>query len=38
MFSNFSYPNYKDLRDRNDVFSDLIAYRITPLSLNVCHR
>lgn len=34
MFSNFSYPNYKDLRDRNDVFADLIAYRITPLSLS----
>lgn len=34
MFSNFSYPNYKDLRSRNDVFSDLIAYRIMPLSLS----
>ena len=32
MFSNFSYPNYKDLRDRNEAFSDLIAYRIMPLS------
>ena len=30
----FSYPNYKDMRDRNDVFSDLIAYQFTPLSLS----
>lgn len=35
MFSNFSYPNYRDLRDRNAVFSDLIGYRIAPL--NVSH-
>lgn len=34
MFSNFSYLNYQDLRARNDVFADLIAYRITPLSLS----
>jgi predicted permease len=34
MFSNFSYLNYKDLRDRNEVFSDLIAYRILPLNLS----
>jgi macrolide transport system ATP-binding/permease protein len=34
MFSNFSYLNYQDLRDRNEVFSDLIAYRILPLSLS----
>jgi predicted permease len=34
MFSNFSYLNYQDLRDRNEVFSDLIGYRITPLSLS----
>lgn len=33
-FPTFSYPNYKDLRDRNDVFSGLIAYRLTPLSLS----
>jgi len=33
-FPSFSYPNYKDLRDRNDAFSDLIAYRFTPLSLS----
>jgi predicted permease len=35
MFSNFSYLNYRDLRDRNAVFSDLIGYRIAPL--NVSH-
>jgi predicted permease len=30
--SNFSYPNYRDLRDRSDVFSGLIAYRLTVMS------
>ncbi|MEK7832765.1 MAG: ABC transporter permease, partial [Acidobacteriota bacterium] len=35
MFSNFSYLNFQDLRARNEVFSDLIGYRITPL--NVSH-
>ena len=34
LFPSFSYPNYKDFRDRNDVFSGLIAYRYTPLSLS----
>jgi predicted permease len=33
-FSSFSYPNYKDFRDRSEVFSDLIAYRFAPLSLS----
>jgi predicted permease len=33
-FPSFSYPNYRDLRDRNEVFSDLIAYRFAPLSLS----
>ncbi len=33
-FPNFSYPNYKDFRDRNDVFSGLIGYRFTPLSMS----
>lgn len=33
-FPAFSYPNYKDFRDRNDVFSGLIAYRFTPLSMS----
>ena len=34
LFPVFSYPNYKDIRDRNDVFNGLIAYRFAPLSLN----
>ncbi len=34
IFPSFSYPNYKDIRDRNDVFSSLIAYRFAPLSLS----
>jgi predicted permease len=29
-----SYPNYKDLRDRNDVLAGIIAYRPAPLSLS----
>ncbi len=29
-----SYPNYKDYRDRNQVFSGLIAYRIAVASLS----
>jgi predicted permease len=33
-FPAFSYPNYKDFRDRNDVFTGLIGYRFTPLSLS----
>ncbi|HTG16922.1 MAG TPA: ABC transporter permease, partial [Blastocatellia bacterium] len=33
-FPTFSYPNYKDFRDRNAVFSDLIGYRFTPISLS----
>src|SRR5215510_13499356 len=34
MFANFSYPNYRDLRDRNDVFTGLVAYRFAPLSIS----
>ncbi len=34
MFPAFSYPNYKDFRDRNDVFSGLIGYRFAQLSLS----
>jgi predicted permease len=34
MFPTFSYPNYKDFRDRNEVFAGLIAYRFAPLSLS----
>ncbi|HEY8224360.1 MAG TPA: ABC transporter permease, partial [Pyrinomonadaceae bacterium] len=33
-FSAFSYPNYKDFRDRNDVLSGLVAYRFVPVSLS----
>jgi len=33
-FSAFSYPNYKDFRDRNEVLSGLLVYRFVPLSLS----
>jgi macrolide transport system ATP-binding/permease protein len=29
-----SFPNYRDLRDRNTAFSGLIAYRTTPMGLD----
>ena len=29
-FSAFSYPNYTDFRDRNEVLSGLLAYRFVP--------
>src|ERR1044071_1676658 len=32
--SAFSYPNYKDFRDRNDTLSGLLVYRFVPLSLS----
>jgi hypothetical protein len=32
--SAFSYPNYKDVRDRNEVLSGLLLYRFAPLSLS----
>jgi hypothetical protein len=32
--SAFSYPNYKDFRDHNDVLSSLLVYRFVPLSLS----
>src|SRR5256714_13090864 len=32
--SAFSYPNYKDFRDRNDVLSGLLVYRFVPLNLS----
>src|SRR6185503_12220938 len=32
--SAFSYPNYKDFRDRNEVLSGLLIYRFAPLSLS----
>jgi putative ABC transport system permease protein len=34
MFPAFSYPNYKDFRDRNGVFSGLLGYRFAQLSLS----
>src|SRR5438552_11802400 len=30
----FSYPNYKEFRDRSQVFSGLVAYRFVPMSLS----
>lgn len=30
----FSYPNYKDFRDRDQAFDGLLAYRFAPLSLS----
>ena len=33
-FSIQSYPNYKEYRDRNDVFSGVIAYRFVVISLS----
>lgn len=33
MLAALSYPNYRDLRDRNQVFSDLIAYRFAPIAM-----
>ena len=33
-YPTFSVPNYRDLRDRNDVLSGLITYRLTALSLS----
>ena len=34
MFPTISYPNYKDYRDRNEIFSGLVAYRFAPLSVS----
>ena len=33
-FPLFSYPNYKDLRDRNEALSGLLAYTMAPVSLS----
>ncbi len=33
-FPTFSYPNYRDLRDRNDVLSHLLAFRFVPMSVS----
>jgi predicted permease len=32
--SAFSYPNYRDFRDRNETLSGLLVYRFVPLSLS----
>jgi macrolide transport system ATP-binding/permease protein len=32
--SNFSYPVYRDFRDKNDVLEGLAAYRFVPMSLS----
>src|SRR5215471_3648732 len=29
-----SFPNYRDIRDRNSAFESLFAYRIAPMSLD----
>jgi predicted permease len=34
-FPTLSYPNYRDLRDRNTVLSGLLAYRFLPASLGL---
>jgi predicted permease len=34
LFPTFSYPSYKDFRDRTEVFAGLIGYRFAPLSLS----
>jgi predicted permease len=33
-FNNFSYPLYRDFRDRNEVFEGLAVYRFAPVSLS----
>ena len=33
-FNAFSYPNYIDFRDRNQVLTGLLAYRFVPMSLS----
>lgn len=32
---NISYPNYVDFRDRNTVFSSLLACRINPVNMSI---
>ena len=32
--SAFSFPNYRDFRDRNEALSGLLVYRFVPLSLS----
>jgi len=33
--ANMSFPNYLDLRDRNNTFSDLVAYRFVSANLSL---
>jgi putative ABC transport system permease protein len=33
-YNRFSYPNYVDVRDRNQVFESLAAYYFTPFNLS----
>ncbi len=33
--TSHSFPNYKELRDRNNAFTGLAGYRISPMSLEV---
>lgn len=32
-----SFPNYKDLRDRNQTFAGLVGYRMSPMELETDH-
>src|SRR5687768_6259158 len=32
-FPSQSFPNYRDLRDRNDAFAGLVGYRISPMNV-----
>jgi predicted permease len=34
----FSYPDYEDLRDQADTFSDILAYRVTLSGVAVDHK
>src|SRR5437660_8539515 len=31
----FSFPNYRDLRDRNVTFDGLIGYRVSPMNAEI---
>jgi len=35
VFPTLSYPNYRDIRDRNNVLAGLVGYRILPTSLGL---
>ena len=36
--ASLSYPNYVDLRDQNDVFSDFAAFTVTPANVSIDSR